>query len=131
MSSAVNNDSYEDYKFIIEIDNIKHIGGQNMQIAIDRKSNFLKNGTPLRYAIVETKSHKLTETVMLPPGEYAVSIYQDLNGNGKMDKNFFGAPSEPYAFSKNYKPTFRAPNFEEVKVVLNMDRKITISLIQP
>lgn len=121
----------EEFKLILEIDNIRHTSGQVMQIAIDKKSNFLKDGTPFRYAMVEVKNNKLSETFILPAGEYAVSIYHDINGNGKMDKNIFGAPSEPYGFSKNFKPTFRAPKFDEVKINLNTDRKINISLIQP
>lgn len=121
----------EEFRLILEIDNIRHTEGQVMQIAIDKKSNFLKNGTPFRYAMVEVKNKKLSETFVLPEGEYAVSVYQDVNGNGKMDKNLFGAPSEPYGFSRNYKPAFRAPKFDEVKINLNADRKINISLIQP
>lgn len=131
LTSTFKPTNQEEFKLILEIDNIRHTSGQVMQIAIDKKSNFLKDGTPFRYTMVEVKNNKLSETFILPAGEYAVSIYHDINGNGKMDKNIFGAPSEPYGFSKNYKPTFRAPKFDEVKINLNTDRKINISLIQP
>lgn len=121
----------EEFKLIVEIDNIKNTEGKIIQIAVSKKGDFLKDSEPYRYAMIETKSSKINETFKLPAGEYAVSIYHDLNGNGKMDKNFFGAPSEPYAFSKNYKPTFRAPKFDEVKIDLSSDRKTNISLIHP
>ena len=128
---SANEKSEKEFKLIVEIDNIKHTSGQEIQIAIDKKNNFLEDGVPFRYAKADTKSSRISETFILPVGEYAVSVYHDVNGNGKMDKNFFGAPSEPYAFSKNYKPVFRAPRFDEVKVHLTGDRKINISLIQP
>ena len=51
----------------------------------------------------------------LPFGEYAIAIYQDENNNGKIDKNLLGVPTEHYAFSNNYKPTVRAPKYENCK----------------
>ncbi|MEJ6789009.1 DUF2141 domain-containing protein [Brevundimonas sp. BR2-1] len=37
----------------------------------------------------------------LPAGDYAVKAFHDVNGNGEMDQNPFGMPTEPYAFSNN------------------------------
>ncbi len=56
----------------------------------------------------------------LPPSEngYAISLFQDLNGNGKLDtRSLFGmqVPDEPYGFTNN--PTaLRAPTYEEVRI---------------
>ena len=55
------------------------------------------------------------EAVNLPPGTYAISCFHDLNGNGELDTNLFGIPSEPYGFSNNARPKFRAPKWEEAK----------------
>ncbi len=46
---------------------------------------------------------------------YALAIYQDVNSNGKIDKDLIGIPTEPYAFSNNYKPTVKAPGFDNCK----------------
>jgi len=57
-------------------------------------------------------------TVKIPNlkfGTYALAIYQDVNSSGKIDKNMIGIPTEPYAFSNNYKPKVRAPNFNDCK----------------
>ena len=35
------------------------------------------------------------------PGTYAVAVFHDLNGNGRLDRNFIGLPSEPYGFSND------------------------------
>lgn len=51
----------------------------------------------------------------LPPGTYAISCFHDLNGNGRLDTNWAGIPSEPYGFSNNARPKFRAPNWDETK----------------
>ncbi|MBI3482269.1 MAG: DUF2141 domain-containing protein [Bacteroidetes bacterium] len=51
----------------------------------------------------------------IPFGSYAVAIYQDVNGNGKLDKGMFGIPSEPFAFSNNFRPKFGGPSFDKCK----------------
>jgi uncharacterized protein (DUF2141 family) len=35
----------------------------------------------------------------LPPGEYAIAVFHDRNGNGRLDTNVMGMPTEPAAFS--------------------------------
>jgi uncharacterized protein (DUF2141 family) len=54
-----------------------------------------------------------TQITDLPYGTYAFALYQDVNENGKIDKNFLGIPTEPYAFSNNARPAFKAPSFDE------------------
>jgi uncharacterized protein (DUF2141 family) len=46
--------------------------------------------------------------------KYALGIFHDKNDNGEFDTNFFGLPSEPWAFSGTLKSRFRLPKFEEV-----------------
>ena len=38
----------------------------------------------------------------LAPGRYAVLVFQDVNGNGRLDQNFLGIPREPLGFSNRY-----------------------------
>ena len=61
-------------------------------------------------------------------GEYVVAGFQDLNGNGKLDKNFFGVPTEPYGFAKVPPSKWRAPSFGEVSTTVGPDDRITIEL---
>lgn len=35
----------------------------------------------------------------LPAGSYAIRMYHDRNGNGRLDSNLLGIPKEPYGFS--------------------------------
>ncbi|MDB5281536.1 MAG: hypothetical protein JWO06_611 [Bacteroidota bacterium] len=67
----------------------------------------------------------------LPYGEYAMAIYQDVNENGKIDKNWVGIPTEPYGFSNNVIPHFKAPSFEDCKFDYNSDSPpVEITLIR-
>jgi uncharacterized protein (DUF2141 family) len=64
----------------------------------------------------------------LPFQHYAVSAYHDENGNGKLDTNFLGIPSEPVAASNNAKGNFGPPSFDDAKILLDAPRKqITIT----
>lgn len=48
----------------------------------------------------------------IEPGTYGIKLYHDTNGNGEMDTNPFGIPTEPYAFSNDARGRFGPPSFE-------------------
>ncbi len=64
----------------------------------------------------------------LPKGVYAVAIIHDANRNSKLDKNFFGVPTEGYGFSNNLRFRLRRATFEESQFELDGDRKIVIEM---
>lgn len=66
----------------------------------------------------------------LPPGEYAVSVYEDLNRNHRLDYNVLGIPREPVGASKNPHPHFGPPHFDECSFRLDAaDKIIRINLV--
>lgn len=48
----------------------------------------------------------------IPPGTYAVAAFEDRNGNGKLDSNVLGQPTEGYAFSRDARARFGPPKFD-------------------
>ncbi len=64
----------------------------------------------------------------LPVGIYAVAVYQDFNENQKLDKGWFGVPTEPYGLSNNFIPILSAPAFSDCKFKLAGQTSITINL---
>ncbi len=96
------------------------------------KKNFLKVEGRLKEYIFNPSGTILTaEITDLNYGEYAMAIYQDVNINGKIDKNFIGVPTEGYAFSNNYKPKVKAPGFKDCSFVYDSSTNtVTMSLIQ-
>jgi uncharacterized protein (DUF2141 family) len=68
-------------------------------------------------AKVERKSVRFMFTDV-PGGAYAISCYQDVNGNGKLDMGLFG-PVEPWGFY-GVRPVF-APVFKDEAFELNGD----------
>jgi uncharacterized protein (DUF2141 family) len=54
-----------------------------------------KDREPARGGVVEFTLRNVK------PGSYAVAVFHDLNGNGRLDRNFIGLPNEPYGFSND------------------------------
>ena len=66
----------------------------------------------------------------VPYGVYAVAVFHDENMNGKLDKNFVGAPKEGYGASNNPRKRMGPPRFDEAKFSLSQpDELIEIKLI--
>ena len=96
----------------IIVENVR-VGRGNLQLAVfnshagwDREDSILDP----EFRPTQGKTEILLD---LPPGHYGFFIYNDQNGNGKLDNTWIGFPSEPYAFSRNYKLGMHKPSFEE------------------
>jgi len=65
----------------------------------------------------------------LEPGKYAIVVYHDENQNKICDKNFFGIPTEAYAFSNNVRPKLTVPSFDDCTVQLQQNKSISIQMV--
>jgi uncharacterized protein (DUF2141 family) len=64
----------------------------------------------------------------LPPGRYAVSVYHDENGNGKLDTNPVGMPLEPTGFSRDAQGRMGPPAFDDAALDVQADTAITLRM---
>jgi uncharacterized protein (DUF2141 family) len=55
----------------------------------------------------------------LAPGQYVVTVFQDVNGNRRLDTNLLGVPTEPYGFSRNAMGNMGRPDFAAAAVELS------------
>jgi len=60
---------------------------------------------------------------VLPNGEYVISMFQDKNGNGKLDTYFFGIPKEPIGITNYFKKGIPG-GFNKLKIQINEDKMI-------
>jgi uncharacterized protein (DUF2141 family) len=72
---------------------------------------------------------RITVELLLPAGEYALSVFQDVNNNGKLERNFIGIPKEPAGLSNNLRPRFGPPKFKGAAFTVTVD-KITEQKIE-
>ena len=72
--------------------------------------------------VVETRGLERLRHVLrlvlrdLPPGRYAVNAFHDENGNGDLDTNFIGVPSEGYGFANDPDTSFGPADFDAAAV---------------
>ncbi|OAK61507.1 hypothetical protein A3K87_21555 [Variovorax paradoxus] len=64
----------------------------------------------------------------LAPGRYALRAFADENGNGKLDTNLMGMPTERYGFSNDAKGNRAAPDFEAAAIRVDADLQTAIHL---
>jgi uncharacterized protein (DUF2141 family) len=60
----------------------------------------------------------VTVELLLPPGEYAFSVFHDVEGDGRLARNVFGLPKEPTGLSNNLRPKFGPPRFAGAKFTI-------------
>lgn len=64
------------------------------------------------------------------PGEYALRVLHDINGNGELDMNLMGIPVEPYAFSNNARGTYGPAKWEDVRFMIKGNTTQVVRLVQ-
>lgn len=95
-------------------------GKGKVRVGLYTESGFPKMGKELKgFVLFANDSDVSFELKDLKTGKYALAVFQDYDNDGKLDKNLFGAPAEPYAFSNNKYGFMSAPSFEEVSFQVN------------
>jgi uncharacterized protein (DUF2141 family) len=61
-------------------------------------------------------------------GTYAVALFHDENGDGKLDKNLIGLPAEGVGVSNNKFRSFGPPRWEDAKFAFNADLVLDVTL---
>ena len=110
----------------VDVQNVRVQEGA-VHIGLYRSCADFPNCKPLELIIVTVKGKPIQAAFSVEPGEYAVAVYHDENGNGEMDKRAFGLPKEPYGFSNNFRPRFSAPKFSDCRFRVGGEGK-TISV---
>jgi uncharacterized protein (DUF2141 family) len=56
------------------------------------------------------------------PGTYAIALLHDEDGDGDMDRDFFGLPQEGYGFSSGARPGLGPPSFDDASFEHGLSR---------
>jgi uncharacterized protein (DUF2141 family) len=118
-------------KFQVEINGIKNSNG-TLLVSMYNQANGFPDVPQLAYSkrVVKAQRDAVTlEWNSISSGTYAIAVLHDENGDGKMNTNLLGIPSEGFGFSNNKlgiagPPSFQRASFEIKKA----DTKIVIKL---
>lgn len=64
----------------------------------------------------------------VPRGRYAVQVFHDVNGNGKVDQGFLGIPKEDVGFSNDAPLGLSGPKFDAAAFDVSGDSQIALTL---
>ena len=57
------------------------------------------------------------------PGSYAVVVYHDENGNGRLDRGFMGIPKDGVGVSNDAQRSWGVPNYDLAKFVVEAEEE--------
>jgi len=115
-------------KLTVVVDGIEKSEG-TVLVAVFDSINYLKQ--PLYYGMVKIEEGEEEVTVAIEnvaPGKYAATVFQDENGNNKMDTGAYGIPVEKFGFSNNAKVEMGPPSFQDCMFSVEEDTEINITL---
>jgi len=111
---------------IITLNNIKDTD-HDIYISVNKESDNFPQKLNMVKAYVMNPAGKTSLKVTVTDlsfGKYAVTVYQDINGNKKLDTGLWGVPIEPVAFSNNVHPRFSAPKWKDCEFDYNAKNNV-------
>ena len=101
----------------VQVRNVKPKTGTVIVALFDKAAGFPEPGTPAAVQVIDEPGNAVTAVFRgLSADRYAVAVFQDENKNGKLDKNFLGAPIEPYGFSNDARGSMAPPSFDAAAI---------------
>lgn len=86
-------------------------------------------GRPVRVAQLDVAGgQRVADFDGLAPGDYAARAFHDVDGDGQMNTNPFGMPTEPYAFSNNAVGNMGPASWDRARFTVAGDTAQTLRL---
>ena len=127
--TAYGRSSAQSDNITLEILNIKDITGEMVVSVYNNDRNWLIEGKEYWKKRFEVTSSAMEVKIEnLPSSDYAIALFQDVNSDTEFNTNKLGIPAEPYGFSNNVRPVFKAPPFGKAILSNTVDR-VSINLI--
>ena len=104
----------EDFSLDLEVRAMISASGEISAGVFTREEDFPRPPSQRVAASPDAKTVRVRFTD-LNPGEYAVAVFQDRNGNGRLDTTLSRTPLEPWGMSNDPRPPRRAPTWDDAK----------------
>lgn len=117
LTAAVASTSAQAVELVVRVTDIRTAKGNIGIAVVDSEAGWSNQSKPAAAQLVAASGEEVTFRFDLPAGAYAVRVMHDENGNGKLDTNILGIPTEGYGFSNNLK-VMRVVRFDEARFEL-------------
>ena len=123
------NDQPKNFVTVIVTD----IGGQKGEImaALFASEKSFPNDSKAAFKVAKTPAaggKAVLQFEQVPPGKYAIALFHDVNGDGKLNTNVIGIPKEGYGVSNNVKNLFSGPSFRQSAFEHRNNTTLTITM---
>lgn len=110
----------------VRVENVHRLLGP-VRVAMFDQANWL--GRAISFGEIEASASTVELTMNAPrAGRYGFAVYQDVNRDGRLNRNIFGLPTEPAAFSNGAVIRFGPPRFEAAAVSISADSQTIVRL---
>lgn len=110
----------------VRVDNVTPHGGP-VRVAMYDERGWL--GQPIDAEQAEADGRTVIIRLNVPvAGRYGLAAYQDRNGDGRLNRNIIGIPSEPVAFSNGAAIQFGPPRFSDAALDVSSPTTAEIAL---
>lgn len=124
------NSNPETVDITVEIVGLRSTDGK-IGIALHNGLSPFPGGEPAftREVSIEDRASVIVIFEGVPADEYAVAVMHDENGNGEMDVNNYGMPTEGFGFSNEADATMGPPSFADASFLAEEDLEETVEVI--
>lgn len=114
----------------ITVNGLKPVASQVCFAVFKSDVGFPKTDNSQQAEVIASDGPTLNAALMLPVNEpIAISIYQDIDGNGELTRDSFGIPNEPYGFSNDARGMLGPPTFQDSTIQISAEtRELTVTL---
>jgi len=114
----------------VAVGGVRNTSGSISAGIYNSESSFAKAAEALVLVRIKATQGSVGFTVHdLPPGRYAVAAFHDENGNGRLDFDPTGAPTEGYGISNNARNPQAPPEFAKAAFELRgQSKSVTINI---
>ena len=130
--TATSSETISDAPLVLDL-LIAHLGeGEGpVRVSIETEGSWFVDGAePFRtFTLPRTPDGEVALHVDdLPPGDYAIRVFHDEDGDNKLNRRFYGPPKEPYGFSGEKTDRMMPKSFDYAKFHFDKPMQMTITL---
>jgi uncharacterized protein (DUF2141 family) len=116
--------------FTVTVRGIRNASGSVSAGIFNSESSFARPSEAFASFRIKATQGSVGFTVHdLPPGRYAVTAYHDENGNGRLDFDPTGVPTEGYGVSNDARNPLAPPEFAKAAFeVRDQNKSVTINI---
>lgn len=100
----------------------------SVKVAVYTAANEFPNPASTAQTLELAATQATLEATLTITGRFAIAVYQDINVDGELNRNRFGIPLEPFAFSNGAMGERGPPTFDQAAVAASAGDNTTLTV---